>query len=332
MTKLKYYFRRLKALDYKNMWRVTAEVQKEHKRPRVWILIDMMVCSVLYQAGYLEYQEYEFYLLNHKQRKTFMTTGKAHQIIMKYNQRDHRYKFSDKTAFNDIFKDFIGRDYLDVRESTPEELQAFMQRHPIVMAKRNDAMMGDGVERVDAKDIKDYTAFHEALLAQRQFLVEEYFVQHEAMSSLYPDSVNTLRVITFFDGETVHVLEGVLKIGNGGNLDNFAAGGMYTLLDEHGVVKYPAFDKKTIAYTKHPITQTQIVGFQVPNYDLLIETLDRAARVVPEIQYVGWDVAIGQHKPALIEGNYNTGVFQMKPSLTGDKTGLVPHYRDVIDF
>ncbi|NLL74773.1 MAG: hexapeptide transferase [Erysipelothrix sp.] len=332
MTKIKYYFKRLFALDYKNMWRLAGEISKEHKRSRLYILIDMVICSLRYQAGYMEYFEYEFFLLNHKQRQTFMTTGKAHQIIMKYNQRDQRYKFADKTVFNEIFKDFIGRDYIDVRESTVEELQAFMEKYQVVMAKRNDAMMGDGVERVDVKDIKDFSAFHAKLLEQRQFLIEEFFVQHEDMSKLYPDSVNTLRVITFFDGKDVHVLESILKIGNGGHLDNFGAGGMYTILDENGVVKYPAFDMLAKAYTNHPITGTPIVGFQVPNFDILLETMDRAARVVPEIQYVGWDVAIGQVKPALIEGNYNTGVFQMKPSLTGEKIGLVPRYRSIIDF
>lgn len=314
------------------MWRLAGEIKKEHKRSRLIILIDMVICSIRYQSGYMEYYEYEFFLLNHEQRKTFMTIGKAHQIIMKYNQRDQRYKFADKTVFNEVFKDFIGRDYIDVRESTVEELQTFMEKYQIVMAKRNDAMMGDGVERVDVKDITDFTAFHAKLLEQRQFLVEEFFVQHEEMSKLYAGSVNTLRVITFFDGKDVHVMECILKIGNGGHLDNFGAGGMYTILDENGVVKYPAFDQLTNAYINHPLTGAPIVGFQVPNFDILLETMDRAARVVPEIQYVGWDVAIGQVKPALIEGNYNTGVFQMKPSLTGEKIGLVPRYRSIIDF
>ncbi|WP_331835836.1 sugar-transfer associated ATP-grasp domain-containing protein [Erysipelothrix piscisicarius] len=169
-------------------------------------------------------------------------------------------------------------------------------------------------------------------MERRQFLIEEYFVQHEAMSSLYPESVNTLRMITFFDGKDVHVLEGVLKIGNGGHLDNFGAGGMYTVLDDGGKVLYPAFDKDAVAFDKHPITGTDIVGFQVPLYDEIVEMLDRAAREVPQIQYVGWDVAVGQKRPSLIEGNYNTGVFQMKPSLTGSKEGLLPKFRKVIDI
>jgi hypothetical protein len=53
---------------------------------------------------------------------------------------------------------------------------------------------------------------------------------------------------------------------------------------------------------------------------------------VPEIPYVGWDVAIAPDRPVIIEGNYNTGVFQMKPSITGSKIGLLPKFKAVIDF
>lgn len=332
MVKIKYYFRRLKALDYKNMWKTAGTISKKTKRFRIVILFDMLLCSVLYQAGYTEYEEYEFYLLNRKERETYMTTGLAHQIIMKYNRSDMRHKFSNKDEFNRVFRDFIGRDFLDIRTSTPEDLEKFMNKYQAVMAKKTDAMMGDGVERIDYKDVKDFKVLHTKLSNQGQYLIEEYFIQHEEMSALYPESVNTLRMITFFDGKDVHVLEGVLKIGNGSALDNFAAGGMYTLLDEKGVAQYAAFDKNTDVHTKHPVTGKDIIGFQVPLYDLLIETLDRAARVVPEIQYVGWDVAIGQNSIAIIEGNYNTGVFQMKPSITGIKEGLVPKYRHYIDF
>jgi len=56
------------------------------------------------------------------------------------------------------------------------------------------------------------------------------------------------------------------------------------------------------------------------------------ARVIPEVPYIGWDIAITPERPIVIEGNYNSGVFQMKPSLSGIKTGLRPRYQEVIGF
>ena len=60
--------------------------------------------------------------------------------------------------------------------------------------------------------------------------------------------------------------------------------------------------------------------------------LDAVAREVPEIRYVGWDFAVTPTGAAVIEGNYNTGVFQLKPSVTGVREGLLPLYRSVIGF
>ncbi|AZK44136.1 hexapeptide transferase [Erysipelothrix piscisicarius] len=332
MGRIKYYFRRLKALDYKNMWRIAGIIHQETGKFRLVILLDMIGCSFIYQSGYFDYFEFEFYLLNRAERKTFITGGIANSIIVKYNQKEFRHKFADKSEFNKVFREYIGRDFVDLRESSDELIKAFLEGHDVVMAKVTDSLMGYGVERFVTSEIQDFDSFKKERMERRQFLIEEYFVQHEAMSSLYPESVNTLRMITFFDGKDVHVLEGVLKIGNGGHLDNFGAGGMYTVLDDGGKVLYPAFDKDAVAFDKHPITGTDIVGFQVPLYDEIVEMLDRAAREVPQIQYVGWDVAVGQKRPSLIEGNYNTGVFQMKPSLTGSKEGLLQKFRKVIDI
>jgi hypothetical protein len=60
--------------------------------------------------------------------------------------------------------------------------------------------------------------------------------------------------------------------------------------------------------------------------------VDTIAQEVPQIRYVGWDIAVTPEGAAVIEGNYNTGVFQLKPSATGVRQGLLPLYRSVIGF
>lgn len=332
MKRIRYYLTRLRGLDFRNMLAVARLISSQSGTPRALILLDMAWCSVVYQAGYLDYQEFEFFLLNRRERKTWITGGKANSIVVKYNQRQYRRKFIDKTVFNGVFDAWLGRAWLDVREATVDELEAFVVGHGVVMAKVTDSLMGIGIEKHRADAITDYAAFREQLLANRQFLVEEFITQHPDMAALCPTSVNTLRMITFFDGTEVHVLEGVLKMGNGADVDNYGQGGMYTVLDENGTAQYPAFDKYSATYAVHPLTGTPIVGFQVPLYDRVLSTLREVGQVVPEIPYVGWDVAIGTSGVVLIEGNYNTGVFQMKPSLSGVKTGLLPRFREVIDF
>lgn len=195
-----------------------------------------------------------------------------------------------------------------------------------------DSDGGKGIERKYAKDITDWAGFKDHLLRNQQFLIEQVIPQHPEMAALNPSSVNSLRIVSYFDGSKVHILARVLKMGNGDVIDNFAHGGMYTMLDENGVALHAAFDVEGDAYEIHPISGIRIPGFQVPLYKEVLELVDTVARIVPEIPYVGWDIAISPDRPVVIEGNYNTGVFQAKPSLTSQKTGLLPLYRQVIGF
>lgn len=333
MKRIRHYVSRLITLDLSNMIAVARAISSRSSTPVVVILADMVWCSLVYQAGYLDYEEFEFNVLNRAERRTWITSGNANSIVVKYNQRQFREQFFDKPTFNKTFDRWLGRDWLDLRTATEEEFIEFVATHDPIMVKVVDSMSGAGIEKHGGDELTNAGALYARLIENRQFLVEAFIEQHETMSALCPTSVNSLRMITFFDGTDVHIMEAVLRMGNGADVDNYGRGGMYTVLDEKtGVAPYGAFDKFANTFTEHPQTGTPIVGFRVPLYDEVLSTLDTVSRIVPEIPYVGWDVAISPTGPAIIEGNYNTGVFQMKPSLTGIKTGLLPRFREVIDF
>jgi len=333
VKRIRHYVSRLVSLDVKNMLAVARAISSRSRTPVFFILIDMVWCSLVYQAGYLDYEEFEFNVLSRAERRTWITSGNANSIVVKYNQRDFRERFYDKPTFNKTFDTWLGRAWLDLRTASEGEFVEFVKNHDPIMVKVVDSMSGAGIEKHSGDDLNDAHALYRELMEKRQFLVEAFIEQHEGMATLCPTSVNSLRMITFFDGTDVHIMEAVLRMGNGADVDNYGRGGMYTVLDEKtGIAPYGAFDKYANTFTEHPQTGTPIVGFQVPLYDEVLATLDTVGRVIPEIPYVGWDVAISPTGPAIIEGNYNTGVFQMKPSLTGIKTGLLPRFREVIDF
>ncbi len=330
--RIRYLLNRVVALDARNLWRVAGKISRKSRRPRLLIVIDMMWCSVRYETGFTDYLDWDFYLLKRRERVTYMTHPKSNHLAQKLNRREFRHLFSDKAIFNERFSQYLGREWIDVREATADELGEFITRHGKVMVKITDSIGGIGIQKREARSIGDYSELRAELIENRQFLVEEFITQHERMAALCPTSVNTLRLISYFDGVKVHVLASVLKMGNGGDVDNFSNGGMYTMLDEHGTARYAAFDGESATYERHPLTGVDIVGFTVPLYDRALELVDELARIVPGIPYVGWDIAIAPERPIVIEGNYNTGVFQLKPTVSGVRTGLLPLYKEVIGF
>ena len=115
-------------------------------------------------------------------------------------------------------------------------------------------------------------------------------------------------------------------------VDNFAGGGMFTMLDDDGVALYGAVDKHSNAYEMHPATGVAIKGFQVPMYREMLAMVEQLAQRLPHTPYVGWDVALTPEGPAILEANHNSSVFQMKPSVSGVRTGLIKRYEDAVGF
>jgi hypothetical protein len=327
-----YLIDRAKALDTGRLWKLAGTIGKDARKPRLVILADLLYCSATYEIAFQDYQDWDFYDLKRAERRTFMSHPKSNHLALKLNDRAFSGKFADKSRFNKEFAPYVGREWIDIREADAKQIEEFVTRQGAVMAKVPDSLGGIGIGKREAAEITDYEAFRNELLEGRQFLLEQLIPQHAEMSRLCHTSVNTLRIVSYFDGDKVHVLARALKIGNGGAVDNFSHGGMYTMLDEQGVARYAAFDGDNRTFTVHPVTGTSIVGFQVPLFDEVLRFVDEIARVIPQVPYVGWDIAVTPDGPAVIEGNYNSGVFQTKPSVSGVRTGLLPHYREVIGF
>ena len=332
MGKLNYLFKRIIQMDYKNMIKIAKNISKKIKKNYILILFDMVRCGFKYQAGYYDYQEFEFYNLNKKQRETYLTRGKNNEIIKKFNEKSKFYIFDNNDEFYKTFNKFLKRKWMELDGNNKDEFVKFFFFFKIAIVKPVDGEGGKGVEKIEYTSDDACEELYNKLINNNQTIVEQCITQNKELNNLYSKSVNSLRMFTFYkDGES-HFLQAILKIGNGGVVDNFSSGGMYTYLDENGVVYVEAIDRLDNIYNEHPISKCPIVGFKVPMFKEAVELVKEAAKVVPEIGYVGWDVAIGENEPIMIEGNCYPGVFQVKPSLAKnkEKMGLIPKYNRIM--
>lgn len=328
MNKLKI----IKNVDIKNMLKIIKKISNKTQKHYLIIFFDIIFCAIFYGAGYYDYQEFEFYNLNHRQRKTYLTRIKNNKIIKKYNNQLSFYKFDNKKEFNKLFKDYIKRAYLVIDENKYDQFKDFTKKYKILIVKPIVGEGGKGIQKIKINSKTNLKILFNNLLDRKQILIEEYINQHHVINKLYPKAVNTLRIFTFYDDKKVHILNSVLKIGNGGVTDNFCSGGMYSFVDDNGKVTKPAIDQNDNIYYIHPITKKDILGFEIPLYQETCQLLKKAAKIVPEVKYIGWDVAITNKGPIIIEGNCFPGIFQIKPSLNNNKEGLIPKYQKVMEI
>lgn len=332
MKRLKYIFKKLKTLNYKNMIYVAGKVSKKTGKIRFFVILDIINCALIYGSGYMDYFEFEFYLLNKRERSTYITSNINNNIIKKYNDSKYNYIFDDKSVFNNTFKEFLKREYINLKNLKYEDFVNFVKCKDKIVVKPLNECGGKGVEVISIGKDSDLERIFNSLIRNKQYLVEDYIYQSRQMSLLYNKSVNTLRILTFYKNKKVYILKSILKIGNGGSVDNFSSGGMYTFVDENGKVYVPAIDEEGNVFEVHPISKKKIVGFEIPKYKEVIDFVKELGLVVPKVRYVGWDIAITDDGPVVVEGNNFSGIFQVKPSISGIKTGDLPNYRKYMDI
>ena len=322
-----YFFKRVSAFRPSRVWTFARQIGQEQGKFAPFVLVDMLWWAAFHDTAYIDYYEADFALLNRRERKTFMTSLIQHHLATAVNDREVAKTLENKLNFNRAFEDFLGREWMQLDTTDTAALKDFAGRHPVIIAKVPVSREGKGVFRYDTAEVTDWDAFRAELLGKGQILIEQPIVQHPYLASYCAGTVNTTRITTYFDGETVHPMVMVQKFGRGAVSDQFTWGGFFTMLDDDGHSVGPGHTgKHKSRYDVHPESQQSIVDFQVPLWDQALALVGEAARRIPEVPYVGWDVAVGPEGPVLIEGNWIPGLYETRVSTTGIREGSRPRH------
>ena len=182
--------------------------------------------------------------------------------------------------------------------------------------------------------VRDMAALRAAPGAAREamkaadMIVTAFVSQADYAAAINPASLNTIRVLTLRPeaGEDAFVAAAVHRFGGAGTgvVDNFSAGGLVAEVDvDSGRMSAAAVIGPGNVLTfrpDHPDTGAEIEGITIPHWEEAKELVVRICADLPQLDYVGWDVAITADGPVIIEGNSHPSLrfFQIFRSLTDD--------------
>lgn len=336
MSRLGFFFKRMVRLDWKRMWSTTKVIQECCGKSRLWLYSDMLRCAVRYNAGYMDYKIAEMYRLNDAQRRTVITRGVSNSIVRRMNDKEYWHFFDNKAEFNTLFSDWVKRKWVLIREDTaPESIAAVCDGETQLIGKPLDGSSGQGILKYTAESWKDGpVAFKKRLMDDGIGILEEMVVQHPDMARLCPTSVNTCRIATLLGDKKQGIVYAFLRIGNGKVMDNVDCGGMAARIDlDSGKLLTVGADKQGNTYEKHPITDTPILGFTIPFWEEAKLMCLEAARKVPQMRFVAWDVAITEQGPTFIEGNsFPSHAVPQFAAHYPDGIGILPEFEKFIDL
>ena len=336
MSRIAFFFKRLVKMDWKRMWDTTKTLKERSGKSRVWLLFDMLKCAIKYNAGYMDYKIAQMYKLNDAQRRTVITRGISNNIVRRMNDKAYWHFFDDKTEFNALFHEHIGRKWLKVdRDLTADRLADFLRDLPDAIFKPLEGSSGQGIQKFGKRDwADDVPAFRDKLISLGDGVLEELIIQHPDMALLCPTSVNTLRIATLLGEKKEGVVYAFVRIGNGKVMDNVDCGGMAARIDlDTGKLLTVAADKQGNVFDKHPMTGTPIVGFVIPYWREAVDMCLDAMRVVPQVRFVAWDVAVTADGPKFIEGNsFPSHAVPQFAAHYPDGVGILPEFQKFIEL
>ncbi len=290
----------------KNFSNKLAKIAKENGTSKIKLWFNFIHCFNLIGCGYSDYLNYKLYARSKDEilkYATIKTQDKFYEIV---SPSAYKEFFTIKSNFLNNFKEYIYRDSFYM--GNEDELKTFLDKNEKFMYKPVDGLGGRGVKKILNSDIKDIDSFYKEV-SDNKILLEGYVKQHHLVNEYAPNSVNTIRIMTFNYKEHSEILCAMMRFGNGINdVDNFHQGGMAALVDiKTGKLMGKAYDKDNNEYEYHPYSKLKFAGFEIPNWEIIRQTCLEASKVSDKIHVVGWDVAVTQDGCTFIEGNRRPG-------------------------
>ncbi|MBR3786065.1 MAG: hypothetical protein IKJ77_06655 [Firmicutes bacterium] len=282
-------------------------------------IVDMETMFFLHDYTYEEYVAFRFMEKSIEERMTFLSGAERRKVLIAINDEEANDLFHDKHACYLKFKRYFRRRQACVYEDADfPEFQRFCRKSPAFVKKPLVAHKGKGVEPVYTEKGTDCRALMTKLLEENgPFVVEEMIQTHDALKAMNPDSVNTVRVETYFDGRDAYISNAFFRVGKAGFfVDNGSAGGIIVPIDlGTGKLTETGRDKTNITYKVHPDTGITFAGYQIPYWKQLIKLSKKLASMHPAVKYVGWDLTLNHRgKWVVVEGNARPGGFGVQRS------------------
>lgn len=301
--------------------------KEENGKSYILAFIDIIYCGFVYGASPQNYYKFDFYKITSTQRKTYVTNRISEKLIKKYNEDAYREIFEDKAQFAAAFGDFFKRKWLKYPQCTQNDYIEFCKEIDGMICKPLDGAQGRGI--IVYKDtIPNYEQLKERLMGGG-FILEAFIKQHDELAAFYDKAVNCIRIITIYKDNIMHPIVANITFGSDFEIANASYGGITAEIDiKNGKIVSDGGQYGHKLYKQHPYSSKTFVNYVIPYWSETIKMLSKACQKVPQVGYIGWDVAITNDGPVIIEGNTSPGYtyFQI-PQLLKGGVGTKPYYQ-----
>lgn len=216
---------------------------------------------------------------------------------------------------------FYDKNYVWIKKSTAYRIcMEELSKGNSLIFKPSNVGGGRGVTIIDAgSDSADMIIKSCLDNPHAAFVIQRLIKQNEFLNAFNDSSFNTIRITSLLYKGKVHVLAGLIRIGQpGSRIDNFSQGGCILGFDINtGKCNKWALTKKNERITELPSGLDLTQDFFVPNIDQLKKTVRKLHVQIPYLRLVSWDIGIDDSEEFTLIENNAMGMIQIHEAVTG---------------
>lgn len=271
------------------------------------------------KGNHISLNEYEwtgYYDLTEEQKATVSTLWSRSEYRKTFTDRRYICILMNKYIFSKVFSDFYGRRCLMTRDVTPALLRELSGEKGKVVLKPNCKGQGKGVRVLPTATEEEFSSALEQIGKVENGVVEEYIIQHPDIARLNPGAVSIVRFYSVVSPESSYLFAPVFTAATNKDISNGCQDALTAMVDiRTGEVITDAVDQNNMTdYAVHPVTGVPFKGLKLPFWQETIHMMRKAVPLAAKISNIGWDVAITENGPLIIEANtipgFNTAQYR----------------------
>lgn len=319
-----------------NLFLWLREVQSESGKKIYFILQDFLFLKKKEKLSRVEYSNYRMYSQSVDFRNSFLPYAQAEYFWKILNPRRYACLARDKYLSHCLLKNAgipsaelyiyynpdmgAATDILAYNYETVRNILEDKKLKQLVVKPASDSAHGAGV--FICKEIQfvgndcflikqnDEIVSLKSILGKTPLLFESLVTQTKQISLLNSSSVNTVRIMTaLYPQNEVKIVAAFIKIGRlGSDVDNAGGGGNVDCAVDlesgrlYNCLEFNSWkDIKNISY--HPDSQELLEGTVLTGWNNIISQVKEFQAKIPFLKTIGWDVAITDNGPVIIEIN-----------------------------
>ena len=286
----------------------------------------LIVFRYIYYLRASEYYLYDFEKASIKEKDKFMTRQLTNRYYNVINNMKYRKVLDQKNLSYMVFKNYFKRDLICIKNKDDlYEFKNFLKNKKEFILKPFAGHSGEGIEIINVNDFESIDSLFTYTLTKTPYVAEELIDQDDGLGCFHENSVNTIRVVTFYYKNDISILWAFLRTGQGNSkVDNMGSTGYGALIDSKtGVIISDGVDWKGDKTKAHPDSKIAFKGYKIPKWNELLETVKHLSSELSEMHCVGWDLALTKQGWVLVEGNARPQCVTIQ---TFTKKGYRPYY------